>query len=136
LKTNQAKEAVKFFFKEFSSGDISRIMAAMHDQGSWQVPGRLEGLSGIYKKSQLTYLLLGAFDLYEGGALKLTPVSIISEGNLVAVEAESFAKLKDGRTYNNFYHFLIAVEDGKVKHIKEYMDTYHAWETFLKPRES
>lgn len=40
-------------------------------------------------------------------------------------EAESFTKTRDGRTYNNLYHFLFLVRDGKVAGVKEYLDTMH-----------
>ena len=35
-----------------------------------------------------------------------------------------------GTFYENSYHFLFIIEDGKVKRMKEYMDTYHAKVTF------
>jgi len=71
--------------------------------------------------------------MYKEGALRLTPTHMIAEGNEVAVEAESFATMTNGRVYANRYHFLFEVADGKILRIKEYMDTMHAWETFFKP---
>jgi serine/threonine-protein kinase len=44
--------------------------------------------------------------------------------------AESFAELNSGKIYNNRYHFLIELEDGKVRSVKEYSDTHHMLETF------
>ena len=46
-------------------------------------------------------------------------------------EAASYAELTDGRVYSNRYHFLFQLAGGKVLHVKEYMDTHHAFEIFL-----
>jgi len=50
---------------------------------------------------------------------------------LVAVEAESYAELHNGRLYRNSYHFLFELEDGKIKLIREYLDTQHVIDTFV-----
>ena len=57
-------------------------------------------------------------------------VLTISETNKVAAEAEFKAKTAMGTDYENYYHFLFIIENGKVKRMKEYMDTYHAKVTF------
>ena len=48
----------------------------------------------------------------------------------VALEAYSNANLANGNKYNNTYHFLFVVKNGKIKVIKEYMDTQHAAHVF------
>jgi ketosteroid isomerase-like protein len=49
----------------------------------------------------------------------------------VAVETESYAELNNGRIYNNDYHFLFIVRDGKIHQVKEYLDTIHTNEVFF-----
>ena len=44
-------------------------------------------------------------------------VGIIAEGSLMAVEAESYAELKNGKVYSNLYHFVFAIQDDKIKRI-------------------
>jgi uncharacterized protein len=34
--------------------------------------------------------------------------------------------MKNGKTYQNKYHFLFQVRDGKIQAVKEYLDTTHA----------
>ena len=62
--------------------------------------------------------------------LRITPNSWVIDGDKVAVEAESFMKLRNGRVYNNHYHFAIEMKDGQMLKIKEYMDTHHAYTVF------
>ena len=124
------KGVVERFFATFSSGDVDRIMDALSDDATWWVSGTIAGMSGTNSKQQLGDLLRAVGPMYKQGALRITPSSMIAEGNLVAVEAESFADLTSGKTYNNHYHFLIELDGDKVRRIKEYSDTHHMLETF------
>lgn len=121
------------FFETFSRGDVDGVLAAMTDDATWWVSGGLEGMSGTYDKESFGPLLRGATALYVGGALEITPTSMIWAGDKVAVEAHGLAAMTSGRVYSPRYHFLIEVADGKVRRVREYMDTMHAWETFFKP---
>lgn len=128
--TVDPKATVEDFFATFSTGDVDRIMDSLTDDASWWVSGTIEGMSGTNSKRQLGELLRAVVPLYKEGALKIWPTSMIAEGNKVAVEAESFAELNSGKTYNNRYHFLIELDGGKVRSVKEYSDTHHMLETF------
>ena len=70
--------------------------------------------------------MLGELGPKIDGGLRVTPKGITAEGDRVAVEAESYAKMKNGKTYQNTYHFLFIVRDGKIQSVKEYLDTIHA----------
>lgn len=129
--TEGNKAIVADFFETFSKGDVPGVIDRMHDDGSWWVSGAIEGMSGTYPKAMLAELLDGARALYREGALRITPISMIAEGDRVAVEATSFATMEDGRVYANSYHFLVTLRDGKIATVREYMDTIHARETFF-----
>ncbi|MFM6828996.1 MAG: nuclear transport factor 2 family protein [Novosphingobium sp.] len=131
LVASENKAVVTRFFEIFSSGDVPALLNAMADGGSWWVSGRLEGMSGRYDKASFGPLVEGAKAIYKSGGLTITPVSMIAEGDKVAVEATGFAELTDGRTYEPQYHFLVTVRDGKVFEVREYMDTQHARDTFF-----
>lgn len=125
------KALVASFFETFSTGNVPAIIDAMSDDGSWWVSGKLEGMSGSYTAAGLAPLLVGANAGYKAGALRITPTAMIAEGDKVAVEANGYAELLDGREYDCQYHFLITIRGGKVADVKEYMDTQHAKETFF-----
>lgn len=127
------KQTVADFLATFSKGDVDGVLNAMADDSTWWVSGGLQGMSGTYEKQTFGPLLRGATAIYVEGALRITPVSMIAEGNNVAVEAEGFATMTNGRVYQPRYHFLFEVADGKIHRVREYMDTMHAWETFFKP---
>ncbi len=125
------KALIASFFETFSTGNVPAIIGAMATDGSWWVSGKLEGMSGSYTAAGLAPLLVGANAGYKAGALRITPTAMIAEGDKVAVEANGYAELLDGREYDCQYHFLITIRGGKVADVKEYMDTQHAKETFF-----
>ena len=122
-QTMTNKQLVSQFFELFSNGDIDTAFALVSDDASWWVPGDLP-FSGTKTKAE--YLqVVGAIQSGFPGGLKLDATSMIAEGNKVAVEVASYGQHANGRTYENKYHFLITLEDGKMTEIKEYMDTLH-----------
>ena len=126
----EPKQVVEQFFATFSTGDVDRILNLLTDDASWWVSGTIEGMSGAKSKQELGELLRAVTSLYKKGALQISPTSMIAEGNDVAVEAESYAELNNGKVYNNRYHFLVEVNGTRVRRVKEYSDTQHMLETF------
>jgi ketosteroid isomerase-like protein len=118
------------FARTFSTGNVQAIVDALHPEATYWVSGKIEGMSGSYTREQLGQLLSGVTTIYKGGALKITPTAAIAQGDKVAVEAEGYAELNDGRVYNPQYHFLFTIKDGSILEVKEYLDTQHAYETF------
>ncbi len=122
--TEQNKQTVKHFMEVFSSGNVEATLALMADTATWWVAGTMP-ISGTYDKAAFGKLLSGVAEACKGGAIKLVPKAFTAEGERVAVETESFADLNNGRKYNNHYHFLFTVRDGKIAGVKEYLDTMH-----------
>lgn len=50
-------------------------------------------------------------------------LEMTAEDDRVAVECQGFAELTTGVAYNNQYHFLFYLREGKICKLKEYMDT-------------
>lgn len=129
--TETSKAAVARFLEIFSSGDVPRILDALTDDVTWWVSGRLEGMSGSYDKAGFGKLIAGVAGVYTE-PLKVTPISMVAEGDKVAVEADSRAVLKDGRVYDPRCHFLFQVAaDERISLVHEYLDTQHAHEIFF-----
>ncbi|SNT45221.1 nuclear transport factor 2 family protein [Rhodococcoides kyotonense] len=128
--TDQNIELANNFAKVFSTGDVEQILATLHPDATYWVSGGIEGMSGVYDKAGLGALLSGVTTVYENGALEVTPTSAIAQGDKVAVEATSYAKLNNGKIYQNQYHFLFEIRDGQIFSVKEYMDTKHAFDIF------
>lgn len=120
------KHLVSHFFSHFGNKDVASILAMMTDDATWWIGGKPElfPLSGQKTKAQIGEILNSLVPGTKDG-LSITPRGMVAEGNKVAVEAESLGVLANGRTYNNEYHFLIEIRDGKIAVVREYLDTMH-----------
>jgi uncharacterized protein len=129
--TEDTKAAVTRFLEIFSEGNAEKTLAALTDDVTWWVSGKLEGMSGSYDKAGFGQLIAGVADVYVE-PLRITPRSMLAEGDKVAVEADSYAELKDGRVYDPRCHFLFRVApDGRIAEVREYLDTQHAKDIFF-----
>lgn len=127
----QSKQVVEDFIEVFSKGDVEGILDALTDDATWWIMGSIEGISGTQDKKLFGQMFAQLSQLIRGGAVKMTPQAWTVQGDRVAVECESYAELTDGRIYNNKYHFLFTVRDGKISGVREYSDTEHLRATFL-----
>lgn len=128
---DQTKKVVEDFLRVFSSGDLNGILDYMTDDATWWVGGTIEGMSGMKDKKGFGEMLGGIAESTKAGAIALTPHEWTVQGDRAAVETESYSELNNGRIYNNLYHFVFTVRDGKISSVKEYLDTEHTRAIFL-----
>ena len=126
------KKLVLSFFEKFSAGKAEAFLAQMADTATWWVAGQPDSfpLAGTKTKAQFAELFKGIGATFPKG-LRVTPRALTAEGERVAVEAESYGETASGKIYNNHYHFLIEVREGKIQAVKEYTDMLHAKEVLL-----
>lgn len=87
-------------------------------------------ISGTHQKD---FVIVAGKRTREGfpAGLSLTLKAMTAEGDRVAIEAESYGKHISGKIYNNHFHILMEIRNGKVYTWKEYMDTMHANDVFF-----
>ena len=119
------------FMEVFSTGDVEKILSYLNPTATWWVGGTIEGISGTKNKEEFGQMLAGLSTGTTTGAIKLTPLAFTAQGDRVAVETESYSEMTNGKVYNNLYHFVFVVRDGKLETIKEFLDTEHTRAVFL-----
>jgi ketosteroid isomerase-like protein len=134
MTTEDNKRSAVELFARFSASDIPGVLDLMTDDVTWRVPGKpeLSPVAGIYNKERLKRLFGRMLAQLEGG-LQMTVLGLLAEGNDVAVEVESQGDLRNGRKYRQQYHFLITFRDGKIAAVREYLDTHHAFDVWIRP---
>jgi len=121
------RKLAKDLFARLSAGDVAGALATLTDDATWLAAGRRELLpaAGIYDKRRLEKLFKAMLSQLKSG-LKMTVKGMIAEGDRIALEAESYGELQNGRVYNQHYHFLIEFRGGRICAVREYLDTQHA----------
>ena len=115
------KRLVEQFFEALNAGDAEAIAAAYTDDGEVWTSGHTL-ISGSFSKAHVRATAGRIFEAFPQG-LRFTLQGMVAEGDRVAVEAESCGLHASGMTYTNQYHFLFELRDGRIRRLKEYMDT-------------
>ncbi|MEM9462759.1 MAG: nuclear transport factor 2 family protein [Myxococcota bacterium] len=126
------KQTVRGFFERFAAADAPGALGLLDDAVVWRAMGTEGGLpmSGEMDKQGIGDLIGTVKEAFVEG-MRLTPTGWTAEGDRVAVEIESNGTKANGTVYNNRYHFLVTLRDGKITALREYMDTYHAKRVFI-----
>lgn len=115
------KNRVRAFFEAMNRGDVDAIVNAYADDGYVQTMGSTL-ISGRAGKQQIQDSCSRIFEVFPSG-IKFDIQGMTAEGERVAVEATSEGAHVSGLVYRNEYHFLFEFDRGKLKKLKEYMDT-------------
>jgi uncharacterized protein len=133
MDTDRNRATAQRFFELFSASDIDGVLALMTDDATWRIPGKKEltPTAGVYSKERIGRLFRRMIENLSSG-LRMTVLSSIAEADRVALEVTSSGDLKNGRLYRQEYHFLMEFRDGKISAVREYLDTQHAHEVWIR----
>ena len=126
--TDENKKIAKKFFEALSTGSDKYLDFYTDDSVIWTAGDNAIG--GTRTKKEIINFaqnILAAFP--SGITFKITGMT--AEEEKVAVEVSCQAIHASGQTYNNQYHFLLRIQDGKILELKEYMDTQLAAKILL-----
>ncbi len=113
------------FMESISTGAVDAALAYFADDLVWWIPGDPEFVpfAGNRDKNEVDRMLRAAS---AGLGFCIVPDSFTAEADRVSVEARSFGLSRVGNIYNQKYHFLFTVSDGRIHQVKAYGDTLHA----------
>jgi uncharacterized protein len=121
------------FYQRFDANDIPGALDLMADDLSFWIAGRPEAIpsAGAHTKAEMADLFRRMTRRLKGG-LRMTVKEVTAEGERVALEVESYGELLNGRVYQQEYHALMTIRDGKIASVREYMDTQHVHDVWYR----
>ncbi len=125
------KDLVAKFIEAMRVSDVETLDAMTTDDFSWWIAGKPDYLqtAGEHDKAFFIGFFGSGGDMFPNGA-DFAVTGMIAEADKVAAEAHMTATMAMGSVYDNLYHFVFEIADGRIKRMKEYMDTHHAKVTF------
>jgi hypothetical protein len=112
------------FFELLSAGDADGLMALYADSFTCWTAGSLP-FSGTHPRAEVRAMIEGVTSVFPQG-WRFAARTLTAEEDRVAVEAECSGMHVGGRRYEQRYHFLFRIRDGKIHEMREYFDTQHA----------
>jgi ketosteroid isomerase-like protein len=124
--TADPKAVVHAFTEAVAAHDVACLAVLLADDCTYEICGfELPG-AGVYTKDAILEILPGLLELFEPGSPQLEIVRLIGEGPWVAAECTGGGRFRNSVEYENRYVVLYEVVEGRVRTLREYMDTQHA----------
>ena len=122
------KEIAIKFFEALSSGSEAYLDFYNDDSIIWTAGNNAIG--GTRTKKEIIDFAQGILSAFPTG-ITFNITGMTAENERVAVEVNGEAIHASGEAYNNKYHFLLTIKNGKIIELKEYMDTQLAAKILL-----
>jgi ketosteroid isomerase-like protein len=120
------EQVVRDFNDAISRHDFDRLAALLDDGATYEVCGiELQG-AGVFDKATMLQVLPGMLGLFEHGSPRMTITRMFRDGDWVIMEGVGEGTFRNGAAYDNRYIIVFEVVDGRVRTVREYMDTQHA----------
>jgi uncharacterized protein len=123
MSTEENIQVVKDFFAAIGSGDKQRLLALSAEDLEWIIPGEDWPLAGTHRGHA------GLADVFQKASeeIEMTysePPEFVTQGDRVLVIGVATGKIKaTNKPFEDHWVFAITVRNGKLKNIREYIDT-------------
>lgn len=116
-------QTVKNFFAAIGRGDREGLLALVAEDIEWIIPGEDWPLAGAYcGHTGLAALIQKASSEMETSFRE--PLEFLAQGDRVLVVGFATGKVKaTNRTFEDHFVFVTTIRNGKLKNIREYIDT-------------
>jgi uncharacterized protein len=135
MTSNENKRIVQRYFDAVNRGDMETITALLDDDASFWVPPSLPDGVEFCGKEMVLKLFNETVGLYDANAgLTVTIHSLTADEDRVAAELTICGKAAaGGADYENWYHFLFRLREGRIVSIREHLDSLYAYRTLFVP---
>jgi ketosteroid isomerase-like protein len=117
IETN--KSIARQFIDYLRAQDFEGVTSLMSDDMTWW-----DVMRGTLSNADYLDAAKKFGEFYQT-PIQLTIHGMTAEEDRVAIELESYVKMKKDLIYNNTYHILLTLKDGKITSVREYLNTKH-----------
>ncbi len=130
-QATDSKSILRRYVSAVEAGDEQTIRDLFADDASWTLAAGDLPIAGTWegREAILDEFLATALSYYEPGSVRLEITGMIAEGERVVLEWTSRARTRGGRPYANDCIGVFTIRGGKIRSVREYMDTLYAHDT-------
>lgn len=135
MPTESLKDQVHRFFAAISSGDEETLCEMLAEDAAWVIPRSAPApFGGTHRGNRKIagMMVASVGETFEPGSQTFDVLLMLEEGDVVIAEANIKARTPAGDVYDNFYVFIFEFEDGKVRELREHVDTIYAANFFAR----
>jgi ketosteroid isomerase-like protein len=130
--TDTAKDTVRSAWAAFASADPDRVAACFTADAEWLAPPgnatavALGGDSHLVGRDRIVRFLTEEFPAVFVADRRADVTGVHGDGDHVVMEIRLRATLAHGGPYDNEYCFVFELDRGRIRRVREYMDTRRA----------
>lgn len=130
MGTQENKQIVTRWLEAVNSGKNEKILDLLTEDFLFKTMARSpEWLKYRWNKEQFAAAPEAQSTLLES-PIRMEQVNLIGDGDLVVLEAQTDAYLKNGKHYDNAYSLIFQLRDGKIEEVREYSCSHLVVECF------
>ena len=129
MNSEANKKAAIAAWHAFRTRDPTKIAAAFTEDAEWLAPAHnatavaLDGPWHIVGKDQIARMFATEVRKLFVADVAAEFHGLYADGNIVVIEQRLRATLANGNAYDNDYCFVLELENGLIRRVREYMDT-------------
>ena len=135
MPTESLKDQVHRFFAAISSGDEETLCEMLAEDATWVIPRSAPApFGGTHRGNRKIagMMVASVGETFEPGSQTFDVLLMLEEGGVVIAEANIKARTPAGDVYDNLYVFIFEFEDGRVRELREHVDTIYAANFFAR----
>lgn len=123
----KSEVVVRNFFDLLNAENLEGVRGLLTEDAAWLPQARDMPGAGEYRGRDVIVdqFLRPIRGMFAPGSPSNRILSIASNGELVLVETHGTGSLRDGRPYDNHYAWAFELSVGKIRVIREYLDSYY-----------
>jgi uncharacterized protein len=126
MSTDSNKQSVQRYFDAVGGLDEAAIRACLADDFVFKSMQRQPKWLRYRWNAEQFVAMPRFMSTFMKKPILFKALDMTAEGDRVCVEAESYGEMKNGKIYDNAYHFVFRLRDGKISEVKEYSCSYTA----------
>ncbi|MGE4649349.1 MAG: nuclear transport factor 2 family protein [Myxococcota bacterium] len=135
MPVESLKGQVLRFFAAISSGDEETLCEMLAEDATWVIPRSAPApFGGTHRGNRKIagMMVASVGETFEPGSQTFDVLLMLEEGAVVIAEANIKARTPAGDVYDNLYVFIFEFEDGRVRELREHVDTIYAANFFAR----
>lgn len=123
MSAAENKQLVSDAWGAITAGNPEGFMSRLADDATWTFFGTHRFAGTIRGKDELVAKLFAPLGEVLADGIKVHVDTLTAEGDRVVIEARGEAQTKQGVPYNNSYCIVVTCANGKIQHVREYLDS-------------
>jgi ketosteroid isomerase-like protein len=129
VSAERNKQVARDFLRALEARDRAALLERLAPDAHWVVPPSApEPYTGIHRgRERIVELMLGAAEhAFAPGTHRIEIRLLIGEGDAVCAELRMTARTPSGTDYENAYVFVFEFAGGRIRELREHVDTLRA----------